>query len=161
MPNGGVRRRILGNSNGLAVRGLALLFGFLFCGFSENGWWCVLEHEGLGEMCVARVGGLAVQNSLLISDGERTHAAGTRHHPIQSYQSTHLILPYLSIIKASMGILQFLVLLSVGGASIAATVLLAAGQKRRWLTIVADRRSVGHVAVRSDGQTIWTSSGYC
>ena len=35
MPNGGVRRRILGDSDGLAVRGLALLFGFLFCGFRE------------------------------------------------------------------------------------------------------------------------------
>ena len=36
----------------------------------------------------------------------RTRAAGTRHHPIKSCQSTHLILPYLSIIKSSMGILQ-------------------------------------------------------
>ena len=59
MPNGGVRRRILGDSDGLAVRGLALLFGFLFCGFRENGWYYVLEHEGLGEMCDA----VAVQNS--------------------------------------------------------------------------------------------------
>lgn len=31
MPNGGIRRRILANGNCLAVRCLALLFGFLFC----------------------------------------------------------------------------------------------------------------------------------
>lgn len=62
----------------------------------ENGWYYVLEHEGLGEMCDA----VAVQNPR------------SRNSPSsnQSCQSTHLILPYLSIIKSSMGILQLFLL---------------------------------------------------
>ena len=80
----------------------------------ENGWYYVLEHEGLGEMCDA----VAVQNSSRYPTEKQTRAAGTRHHPIKSCQSTHLILPYLSIIKSSMGILQLFLSVLQGGASI-------------------------------------------
>ena len=57
MPNGGVRRRILGDSDGPAVRGLALLFGFLFCGFSENGWYYVYWNMKVWVRCVGAGGG--------------------------------------------------------------------------------------------------------